>query len=98
MKLSLSWSMKVRICSRGTESIDASGVVAAAAVPVIARPETEMPFRTRAARKDSAAVSAGSRVTRPRYRARSTVSAESGGDSLTKNHDFQPGPMRLVSK
>ena len=29
---------------------------------------------------------------------RSTVSAESGGDSLMKNHDFQPGPDRLASK
>ena len=98
MKLSLSWSMKRRICSSGTDSVDASGTAVASAVPVIARPATEIPARRSAARKDSAAARAGSRVTRPWYRARSTVSAESGADSLMKYHGFQPGAIRLASK
>ena len=65
MKLSLSWSMKRRTPASGTDSIVASGTAAESAVPVRARPATEIPARSSAARNESAAARAGCRVARP---------------------------------
>ena len=98
VKLSLSRSMKRTIVAESRR-----GDVAERLRPVVDLPRPGRDRRLRcpafrsASRKAVAAASAGVRVTMRPTRARSTTSADSGGDSSMKKLGFQPATIRRVS-
>ena len=73
--------MKRTMSARGSETSCASGRPVLARTPDRVRFATVTPAPSSACRRSDAAASAGFADVRPRYRPRSTTSADSGGDS-----------------
>ena len=97
VKLSLSRSMKRTIAASVGEETLASSSDHSSAGAVRTGPATATPAFRRASRKAVAAASAGVRVTTEPTRARSTTSAERGGDSSMKKLGFHPATIRRAS-
>src|SRR6266540_1440276 len=89
--------MKRRIVQSAGDSTSPSGKAYSPARPSCTGPEMVTPAARRMRAKAAVVASAGVRERYPPKRSRSTTSAESGGDSLTKKLGLQPATVRRVS-